>query len=126
MPLNPPDESQRHEAWLTMLLLTFAFMAFDDITTDNATTFRAERTVLVLFTIWCAVPSWRLVSAGYERFGVLSFVVLGIGALAQLNLGHRIAVWNFSYVAMLLMMAWFLVVAGWLLAHRSPRLTPAR
>jgi hypothetical protein len=51
------------DAVLTFTAVLFAFAAFDDITTDTATTFTFEWLGLGLCAAWLLIVSWRLVRA---------------------------------------------------------------
>jgi hypothetical protein len=54
------------EGAVTLAMVILAFLAFDDITTDNATTFTVEYSCLLACAIWCLVLVIRL--AGTRHF----------------------------------------------------------
>ena len=52
------------DGWMTLAAFVFAFAAFDDITTDHATSFRAEYTLLLICAAWGAALNVRLAWRG--------------------------------------------------------------
>ncbi len=64
----------------TLGVCLLAYLAFDDITTDNATAFRLEYTCLVFCAAWCLFVSLRLIAGGNRLLGIVSLVAL-IGAI---------------------------------------------
>lgn len=48
------------DGWMTLAALVLTFAAFDDITTDHSTSFRAEYTALLACAAWGAVLIVRL------------------------------------------------------------------
>ena len=74
-------------AAITLVALLLVFGAFDDITTDNATTFRVEYTFLVGCAGWLLFVAWFLIRGGHRTLGFASLVVLASALWAQ----HAIA-----------------------------------
>lgn len=107
------------QAGITVAVVLLAVAALDDITTDNATTFLFERTMLVVCGSWCLLLASRLWRQGHRVLGGLSLTFLAGAALAQPMVGQGIAPTQLAYVAYLVTVAalvWFLVIAGALAA----------
>ncbi len=68
------------DALVTAVALLLAFAAFDDITTDNATTFTLEYTLLVACAVWLSFVALNLVRQRHHVLGIISFAALA-GAL---------------------------------------------
>jgi len=113
---------------VTLAAIVLTFLAFDDITTDNATSFRFEYTALVACAAWAIVLTVRLVRRGR---GILAAACLGLllalfWGQQQIGPGTR-ASWQSEYVAATAALLGFLVVALYLLATGAgPVRTPAR
>lgn len=73
-------------AAITSLALLLAFAAFDDITTDNATTFRVEYTFLVACSGWLLFVAWSLIRGAHLVLGLASLLFWALaGALLWLS-----------------------------------------
>jgi hypothetical protein len=96
----------------TFAALLIIFAAFDDITTDNATTFRAEYTLVVICAVWLAFIAVRLARSGHPRLGAASLVALAIGLWSQRAIGPGIVpgFW-LEYVAATAAYLWFAALA---------------
>lgn len=70
------------------LLLVFA--AFDDITTDNGTSFRVEYAFLGACAAWFAYVAVRLVGRGHRVLGVISLLALAGAVWGQRTIGPGI------------------------------------
>ena len=70
------------DAVLTFTAVLIAFAAFDDITTDTATTFTSEWLGLGVCAAWLLIVSWRLVRGERRWLGSVSVIalVVAIGA----------------------------------------------
>lgn len=111
------------EASLTLLGAVFAFMALDDITTDNATTgFRPEFGLLACWAAWLLFFVFQLWRKGRRLLAGVSLLLLCAGAwVASDGLGHRNAggwrVFWAEYSVILTAWLWFTTVALMLLAQ---------
>jgi hypothetical protein len=96
----------------TFAALLLVFAAFDDITTDNATTSRVEYTFLVACSAWLAFVAVRLLRAGHRLLGGTSLVALATGVWAQRAIGPGIVpgFWT-EYVAASVAYLWFVALA---------------
>jgi peptidoglycan/LPS O-acetylase OafA/YrhL len=104
---------------VSLIVLAFSWLALDDITTDNAARFPLEYTMLVLAGVWFSVLGAWLVAKGRAVAGIGSLVAVVMGVVAFWSLPHHYqppsAVNNFGYAPL----AWFLVLAAWLVAARD-------
>ena len=106
------------DAVITFVAVVLAVAALDDITTDSATSFPVERTMLVMCTVWFLVVAWRLWNQGRRGLAVVSFGLVTIAALAQPTLGPRTATMQVGYLAIvgylatLGALAWLLLLSG--------------
>lgn len=108
-------------ATLAALLLIFA--AFDDITTDNATTFRTEYAFLLACAGWLIFLAVRLLRARHQLLGGASLVAVGAGVWAQRAIGPGIVPgFRAEYVVATAAYLWFVALAiglVWLARRRS-------
>ena len=74
-------------AAITVVALLLVFAAFDDITTDNATTFYAEFTFLVGCAGWLLFVAWSLMRSGHRALAFSSLVALASALWAQQAIG---------------------------------------
>jgi len=74
-------------AAITLVALLLVFAAFDDITTDNATTFRVEYTFLAGCAGWLLFVAWSLIRGGQRTLGFASLVALASALWAQHAIG---------------------------------------
>ena len=103
------------QAGITLAVVFLAVAALDDITTDNATAFPLERSMLVVSGVWFLLLASRLWRQGHRVLGVLSLTVLTGAAVAQSMVGQGIAPTPLAYLAYFVTVAafaWFLVLAG--------------
>lgn len=112
---------------VSILLLVLAWLALDDITTDNATTFEFEYTMLVWCGVWfTSVAIWLLVRRR-PVLGIASLVAVALAVVAFWSLPHHYApAAPVNYLGAV-SLVWFLALAIWLVARRStpPRVLPA-
>ena len=100
-------------AVITVVVLLLAFAAFDDITTDNATTFRLEYTLLIISAGWLLFLAWSLIRSGHRILGFVSLVALGSAVWAQRAIGPAaIPGPRPEHIVMLMAYVWFWVLAG--------------
>jgi hypothetical protein len=96
----------------TFAALLLAFAAFDDITTDNATTFRTEYTLLVGCAAWLALVAIRLLRTRHMVLGGISVVALSSAVWAQRAIGPGITpgFWP-EYIVATASYLWFAALA---------------
>ena len=75
---------------ITIVVQLFVFAAFDDITTDNATTFPVEYSILVACTAWLVFVAATLWRKRQRILGGLSVLALVAGVWAQQGIGPGI------------------------------------
>jgi hypothetical protein len=103
------------DAALTFVAVVLAFLAFDDITTDRASSFLVERSVLAGCGLWFASLALRFVQQGRRALGLLSLGIVVAAAVAQRRIGPgTIPDMAPEYLATVLALAWFLLVSGML------------
>jgi hypothetical protein len=90
---------------LGVLLMTW--LAGDDITTDNATTFPLEYAMLVLAAVWFAALGVALARRGRVVEGVASLAAVGLGVAACWDLPHHYQPFSRLNGFMYLSLAWF-------------------
>lgn len=109
------------------MVLLLVFAAFDDITTDNATTFRFEYTILLGCSGWLLFVAWDLLRRDYRALGGASLLALASAVWAQRRIGPGITpgLWP-EYIVMTAAYIWFWVLAVALLwlGWRARRATP--
>ena len=109
------------EAAVTIGLVLLAWLALDDITTDNWTGFRPEYTLLAACGAWCLFLAYGLLKQGYRRLSTTSMVAVASAVWAASDgLGHkRDGGWSVfwpEYTVMLVAWLWFLALAIILIA----------
>jgi hypothetical protein len=119
----PRDGAFSVKAVVTIGLVVLAWLALDDITTDNWTGFRPEYTLLAACGAWCLFFALDLTNRGYPRLGAISMVAVAAAVwVASDGLGHtRAGGWSVfwpEYTVMLIASLWFMVLAIVLIAPR--------
>jgi cation transport ATPase len=109
------------DAVLTFTAVLFAFAAFDDITTDVATTFTFEWVALGLCAAWLLVVSWRLCRSEHPWLGFASVIALVVAVGAGSTIRPGIGPFQVEYLATIAGLIWFLGL-GSILATRAWRL----
>ena len=100
------------DGFVTLAFVVLAFLAFDDITTDNATSFTVEYTCLLACAIWCLAVAVRLATKGYFILGTASALALGAAVWGQRSIGPgTVPSWQPRYVATVAAIIWFLSLA---------------
>jgi peptidoglycan/LPS O-acetylase OafA/YrhL len=109
----------RGRGWVSLVVLGFSWLALDDITTDNAARFPPEYTMLVLAGVWFSALGAWLVTKGRAVAGIGSLAAVGMAVVAFWSLPHHYQppspINNMGYAPL----AWFLVLAVWLVAARD-------
>ena len=101
------------DAVVTIAALLLVFAAFDDITTDNATSFPLEYTILVASAIWLLFIAGRLMRHGHGLLGGISLLALTSAVWGQRAVapgvvwGQRAAGFKPEYVAVMIAYGWF-------------------
>jgi len=113
-----PDRESRVEpsrlrtAALMLITVVVAFLALDDITTDNASRFGFERFALLCCGAWLFLVSARLMRA-HRALGLISVGLLALAAVAQREIGPGTRPGlTFEYVVIVTSLAWFAVLSG--------------
>lgn len=124
--LNRTGESRGQllrDAVLTFGAVLLAFAAFDDITTDAATTFTFEWLALGGCAVWLLAVTWRLVRAGHRWLGSMSAIVLAVGVAAGSTIRPGTGPFQVEYLATTAGLIWFLGLSGILAiqARRQPQ-----
>jgi len=109
----------RGRGWASLVVLAFSWLALDDITTDNATRFPLEYTILVLAGLWFSVLGAWLVAKGRAVAGIGSLVAVVMGVVAFCSLPHHYQPPSPVNLMGYAPLAWFLALAVWLVAARG-------
>lgn len=118
------EKIQDRQALLRDGLISFgaiflAYGALDDITTDNATSFPVERTMLVCVGAFFVYLAFRLWQERHRIIAVISLAMVGLAAWVQPWIGTRTTPSRFeifAYLATITGLAWFLFVAVFLVS----------
>jgi hypothetical protein len=103
----------------SILLLVLAWAALDDITTDNATEFVPEYSILAVCGIWfTAVAVWLLVRRR-ALTGIISLIAVALAVVAFSSLPHHYGPASPINYSGLLSLGWFLALAMWMAARRG-------
>jgi len=116
------------DAVVTFGVLVLAYLAFDDITTDNSTDFTAEYVMLAASAMWIAVLSLRLLRIRHAKLGIASLLFLVAAMWGQRRVGQGTTPsFDPRYVAVIVAFGWTLILAivllrrGWALhSERKP------
>jgi hypothetical protein len=113
---------------VTLAAIFLTFLAFDDITTDNAISFRFEYTALAACAGWAIVLTVRLARRGRSMLAVACMGLLLALLWGQQKIGPGTkASWQPEYVAATAAFLGFVVVGLYLLATGArPARAPAR
>ena len=75
---------------VTVGVLLLAFAAVDDITTDDATAFPLEYSILVVCVVWLLFLGWNLLRSRHRFLGGMSVLAAGGSVWAQRAIGRGI------------------------------------
>ena len=75
------------DAAVMIVVLLLVFAAFDDITTDNATAFPVEYSMLAAAAAWLLRIAWTLLRNGYRFLGGMSVFAVATAVWAQRAIG---------------------------------------
>ena len=100
------------DAAVTLATVLLAFAAFDDITTDTATTFTFEWVGLAVCGVWLLMVSWRLLRSEHWWLGSVSIVALvaAVGAGSAIRPGT--GPFQIEYLTTAAGLLWFLALVG--------------
>jgi hypothetical protein len=109
---------------LTAGALLLVYAAFDDITTDNATSFTVEYSFLAVCGAWLLFLATRLLAARRRVLGSISIAALAVALWSQATIGLGLAPGRvIPYVAFWIAFLWFWIVSATLLyTELRPRL----
>ncbi len=97
----------------TLAFWMLAFAAFDDITTDNATSFKVEYSFLFICALWGLFISARLFRRGNHFLGILSGLMLVAAVWGQRGIGpDTVPGWRAEYITTTAGLLWFLLLSG--------------
>jgi peptidoglycan/LPS O-acetylase OafA/YrhL len=96
------------DAVLTLTAVLLAFAAFDDITTDTATTFTPEWIGLAVCGVWLVIVSWRLLRGEQRWIGSISMVAVAAGVGAGSTIRPGTGPFAVEYLLTVAGLLWFL------------------
>lgn len=100
------------DALISFVVLFLVFAAFDDITTDNATRFTVEYTVLIACAAWLGWLALGLIRSVHRTLGLVSLAALAGALWGQRGIGPGITpgLWP-AYVVTTGAFLWFVALA---------------
>jgi len=114
---NAGSHRLSRDAVVTIAALLLVFAAFDDITTDDATSFPLEYTILIASAVWLLFVAVRLMRHGEGLLGGISLLALAGAVWGQRAVGPGV-VWHQrgggfkpEYVAVTSAYGWFWILA---------------
>jgi cation transport ATPase len=110
------------DAAVTLATVLLAFAAFDDITTDTATTFTVEWVALAVCSVWLLIVCWRLFHGEHRWLGGVSVVALVAAVAAGSAIRPGTGPFQIEYLTTIVALLWFLGLAG-ILASQAWRRT---
>jgi hypothetical protein len=93
---------------VTFATVLLAFAAFDDITTDSATTFTVEWFGLAVCGVWLLMVSWRLSWTEHPWLGSVSVVALAAAVGAGSSIRRGTGLFQVEYLTTIARLLWFL------------------
>jgi cation transport ATPase len=96
------------DAAVTFVTVLLAFAAFDDITTDTATTFTFEWVGLAVCAVWLLIVSWRLLRSEHRWLGSISAVALVVSVAAGSAIRPGTGPFQMEYLTTSAGLLWFL------------------
>ncbi len=100
------------DAAFTLATVLLAYAAFDDITTDRATTFTVEWVGLAMCGVWLLILSWRLLRGEHRWLGSVSVVALVAAVGAGSAIGPDTGPFQIEYLTTIAGLFWFLGLVG--------------
>ena len=112
---------------ISVIALLFAWLALDDITTDNATglyAFEFEYWILVICGVWFAGVAVWFWARGRLVLGIVSLLAVALAVVSFWSLPHYYAPMSLVNYLGLFSLAWFLGVAMWILVRGEGGVKP--
>jgi hypothetical protein len=106
---------------VSILLLVLAWLALDDITTDNATgpdAFKVEYSCLVICGVWFASIAIWLLAHRRAHTSIISIAAVALAVVAFWSLPHHYAPGTAVNYLGLISLAWFMGLAVWMTVAR--------
>lgn len=100
------------DAAITLATVLLAFAAFDDITTDTATTFTFEWVGLAVCGASLLMVSWRLLRSGHRWLGSVSVIALVAAVAAGSAIRPGTGPFQVEYLTTIAGLLWFLGLVG--------------
>ncbi len=105
---------------LSLLVLVLAWLALDDITTDNSTgRFVPEYSVLVASGVWFSGVAIWLLMRRRPILAIASLLAVALAVIAFWSLPHHYAPASLVNYSGLISIAWFLGLSVWSVARRE-------
>jgi hypothetical protein len=102
---------RRRDAVVTFAALLLIFAAADDITTDNATAFPLEYSMLIACTVWLGFLTARLLREHHRVLGGLSLIALASGLWGGRAIAPGITPWSTEYMVTTGAYLWFWILS---------------
>lgn len=109
---GPSPRQLLRDAAVTLAAVLLAFAAFDDITTDRATTFTVEWVALAVCGVWLLSVSWRLLRSEHRWLGAISVVALVAAVGAGSTIRPGTGPFQIEYLTTIAGLLWFLGLVG--------------
>lgn len=109
---EPSRPQLLRDAAVTLAAVLLAFAAFDDITTDTATTYTVEWAALAVCAVWLLSVSVRLLRNEHRWLGSVSVVTLVAAAGAGSLIRPGISPFQAEYLTTTAGLLWFLALAA--------------
>lgn len=112
---------------VTFAAVLASYAAFDDITTDDATSFTIEYVVLALSTVWCLGVASKLMGGGHFALGLASALVVVAALWGRTSIQPgTVPSWEPQYVATVFALGWFFLLSVYLLTLGWRTLTESK
>jgi len=103
---------------LTLTAVLLSFLAFDDITIDNATHFTIEYAFLAVCALWCAALAVWLFHRRERILGALCLLLLAAALWGQQGISPgTVPAWRLDYLAVLAATLWFFLLSLFMIAR---------
>jgi len=121
--INDGRDTMRFTGVISVIALLFAWLALDDITTDNATgphAFEFEYWILVICGVWFAGVAIWFLARGRLVLGIVSLLAVALAVVSFWSLPHYYAPMSLVNYLGLFSLAWFLGVCLSITMCRAP------
>jgi len=125
--INDRRNTMRFAGVISIIVLLLAWLALDDITTDNATgpqAFSFEYWILVICGVWFAGVAVWFLARGRLVLGILSLLAVALAVVSFWSLPHYYAPMSLVNYLGLFSLAWFLALAMWIVVRREAAAKP--